>query len=328
MAHELDFSTGRPAIAYTGKLPWHHLGRRLRPGSPIETWLEAARLNYEVLSRPVTTTDLDGNVIELPNDRALLRSDTFQRLGMVSKDFHLKGCQPRDILEFYRDLVEDIGFEIETAGALQDGKRVWAMARVGMDFFIPGAQQDIMEMYMLLTTGYDIGQATWAFFTSKRVVCMNTLRMAIKEGERQIWPIVRVPHTKSFDHNQVKAQLGLNNLSVNVDQFRLSIGQLAQTPISKKQAIEFFMDVMGYEKDEDPTKVSTITSLLSIYDNAPGQQLRTTKDTAWGLVNAVTYFTDHERRARNADSRLNSAWFGASAKLKEQAWAQALALAA
>jgi hypothetical protein len=127
----------------------------------------------------------------------------------------------------------------------------------------------------------------------------------------------------------VKERFGLIDNSWR--RFTDEVTKLSQVRVSKPQAIEFFMDLMGYDNlDAQETLDSTYTirKLLHTYETAPGQDLLTARGTGWGLVNAVTYFADHGRRARTQGSRLDSAWFGASARLKEKAFAQALELAA
>jgi hypothetical protein len=89
------------------------------------------------------------------------------------------------------------------------------------------------------------------------------------------------------------------------------------------------MELMGYD-EEDPQhavdNVYSIKKLLQAYETAPGQQLTSARNTAWGLTNGLTFFTDHTRRAHNNGTRINSAWFGDSALLKQKAWKQALEL--
>ncbi|WP_414616819.1 DUF932 domain-containing protein, partial [Stenotrophomonas muris] len=92
----------------------------------------------------------------------------------VSKRF--KVVQPGEILEFYRDLTQHSGFELETAGVLKGGKKFWAMARTGQSTSLKG--RDRVDGYLLLATACDGTLATTAQFTSVRVVCNNTLQIA------------------------------------------------------------------------------------------------------------------------------------------------------
>lgn len=327
MAHEIDHSKGFEAIAYRGKKPWHELGQEVTGDIPLEEWRRLAGLDFDVVRRPVFTLSENGEQIRLPKRRALIRSDNQHPLSVVGESY--KVVQPKEVIEFFRTLVEEAGFEMETAGALADGRRVWGLARTGQDFKLPGAANDRLNAYLLLATSYDAKFATTAQFTSVRVVCSNTLGFALDEGEREGQRhVFRVPHMQAFVPDEVKAQLGL--IDVSWSKFTNDVEKLAQTSVSKKQAVEFFMELMGYDETADPQetieKTYTVKKLLECHETAPGQQLSTARDTAWGLVNAVTYFSDHSRRARSQSSRVDSAWFGSSARLKQKTFARALEL--
>ena len=291
------------------------------PDQSIDEWVVAAGLDYEVQNRPAFFKDVDGLEVAIPQAKALVRSDTNDTLAMVSRRY--KVVQPREVLEFYRTLTENQGFELETAGALASGKRVWALARLGKSYVLP--PNDRIDGYLLLATSYDGKFATTAQLTSVRVVCNNTLTWSL-EGDQAA--VVRVTHSQDFDPKSVKADLGL--LDEGWNGFTHQIKMLADTPVSMRQAVTYFMELMG-EEDEDPQFAVdnnyALRRLLQAYENAPGQQIASARGTAWGLVNAVTYFADHARRAHNNGSRVNSAWFGQSATLKRKAFAAAMSIA-
>src|SRR3546814_20756798 len=115
-----------------------------------------------------------------PEQKVLYRSDTKAPLAVVSKRFQV--VQPGEILEFYRDLTEVGGFELETAGVLRGGRKFWALARTGQSVSLKG--RDRVDGYLLLATACDGTLATTAQFTSVRVVCNNTLSIAL--GDNQI----------------------------------------------------------------------------------------------------------------------------------------------
>jgi len=97
MAHDLDLSTGSPAIAYVGDTPWHGLGEKLPEGQPIERWLKAARLEWELMRLPVQYL-VDGKLRTMDDQFVLVRSDTNAALSVVSDNYRI--VQPREILEF------------------------------------------------------------------------------------------------------------------------------------------------------------------------------------------------------------------------------------
>ena len=201
MAHMIDTTTGRAAIAYAGEAPWHKLGQQLTPGASIETWTREAGLAYTVLESPVLYRTGAATEPEMFKGRKVLhRSDTGGALAVVSDSYHV--VQPAEVMGFFEKLVELGGFQLETAGVLSYGRRVWGLARVNDGAEIIGG--DVVRPYVLLGTSYDGTMATVAKFTSVRVVCHNTITAALGSGEA-----VRVLHSERFDADRVRQDLGI-----------------------------------------------------------------------------------------------------------------------
>lgn len=320
MAHEVE------KMSYLNEVPWHGLGNKLPSNQPIEVWLKAAGLDFEIKQTDVlfNAENENGNLLNLRsnNDATVLyRSDTNEALSVVSKRY--KVVQPRDILGFYKDLVSVNGFELETAGVLKGGKKLWALAKTGQSVMLPGL--DKVKSYLLLATSCDGSLATTAQFTSVRVVCNNTLQMAV--GESKV--AVRVPHSTMFDPVAVKQSLGLG-LSA-WEEFMTSIKAMSQRPVNKFEAMSYLVNVLGDPSlplNQQPNQKS-IQSVYGLFSGGgKGSQMPSAKGTAWGLVNGITEFVDAHRRARSQDSRLDSAWFGQGAQIKQKGFEAALALTA
>ncbi|KXS36648.1 MAG: hypothetical protein AWU55_2977 [Halomonadaceae bacterium T82-2] len=254
----------------------------------------------------------------------LYRSDTQAPLSVVSQRY--KVVQPEEVLEFYRDLTEYAGYELETAGVLKGGRKFWALARSGLGGALKG--QDQVNDYLLLATSCDGSLATVATPTSVRVVCNNTLTIAV-DGTSQG---VKVPHSTEFRPQLVKQQLGI---SVSQwDDFMYRLKTLAERKVSQEEARTYFQSVICNAEAplEDPSKLPNFRALNRVQKlyqgEGRGSQLCTAQGTAWGLLNAVTEYVDHEKRARSNDYRMDSAWFGQGAGLKDKALESALALVA
>lgn len=324
MAHEIDHSTGRPAIAYVGETPWHELGEKLPEGQSIETWLKAARLQWELKRLPVQYL-VDGRLRTMDDRFVLVRSDNQAALSVVSSDYQI--VQPKEVLEFYRGLVQSFGYALETAGALDGGRKVWALAKTPIVDTVDSIGGDVLAAYVLLATSCDKTLATTAAFTSIRVVCQNTLSFAmddIKTGRRQH---EKVPHNQRFDPEAVKERLGIMDKAWS--DFLVRVRKMSKHTMDAESASEFFEAVLGKTRAK-PLSIKgerEKNTILAFLQSAPGQELPTAKDTLWGAVNAVTYYIDHVKTSAGAD-RLDSAWFGSGNALKEKAWAQASALIA
>ncbi len=136
-----------------------------------------------------------------------------------------------------------------------------------------------------------------------------------------------MPHSTRFDPKLVKESLGIG-LSA-WDRFIVDIKQLANRPISPDEAKQYFSDVLRepvMASPDDPVSraMQQVTALYA--GEGRGALLPGSRGTAWGLLNAVTEYVDHRRRSRSQDHRLDSAWFGQGAQLKENALKHALLL--
>lgn len=323
MAHELASSND---IAYVGETPWHGLGNKLPKNQPIEVWQKSAGMDFEIKQTDVlfNAANGDGNLLNLrsnPDATVLYRSDNNEALSVVSKRY--KVVQPKDVLGFYRDLVSVGGFELETAGILKGGKKLWALARTGQETLLPGL--DKVKAYLLLATSCDGSLATTAQFTSVRVVCNNTLQISLGQNKGA----VRVPHSTTFDPVAVKQELGLGMTAW--EEFMVSIKAMANRPVNKFEAMSYLVNVLGdpaLPLNEQPNQ-KAIQTVYGLYSGeGRGSKLQSANGTAWGLVNGITEYVDIHRRARNQDYRLDSAWFGQGAQIKQRGLAAAMALAA
>jgi len=345
MAHFVE------TMAFVGQTPWHGLGNQLPQNQPIEVWAQQAGMDWRIESSNVSymAKNERGQNILMPYEeqRVLYRSDTHAPLSVVSQRY--QEVQPKEILEFYRDLTEQSGFELETAGVLKGGRKFWALARTGQSAALKG--KDVSNSYILLATACDGTLATTAQFTSIRVVCNNTLAIALR-GQNSSAGVVKVPHSTKFDAEKIKQQLGI---SVRAwDEHMYEMKQLSQRKVTQQEAAAYFDAVFNNtnlsisEEDENIIQFyrnvarsqsthsskadnkaepngRAISKVMTMFNgHGRGAELASAKDTAYGLLCSITEFVDHERRAMSRDHRLNSAWFGAGANIKQRGLEQAL----
>jgi len=345
MAHQIE------NMAFVGETPWHGLGNQLPQNQPIEIWAQQAGMDWRIESSNVSymAKNERGQNILMPYEeqRVLYRSDTHAPLSVVSQRY--QEVQPKEILEFYRDLTEQSGFELETAGVLKGGRKFWALARTGQSAALKN--KDVSNGYILLATACDGTLATTAQFTSIRVVCNNTLAIALR-GQNSSAGVVKVPHSTKFDAEKIKHQLGI---SVRAwDEHMYEMKQLSQRKVTQQEAAAYFDAVFNNtnlsiaEQDESiiqfyrnvarpqPTHSSkadnktepngrAMSKVMTMFNgHGRGAELASAKDTAYGLLCSITEFVDHERRAISTDHRMDSAWFGAGANIKQRGLEQAL----
>lgn len=336
MAHMIDESTGRAAIAFAGATPWHGLGQQLQRGADIDTWRKAAGLDWEVLRAPVKYerplivaeggTLVTKQIQETVKNRDVLyRSDTGAALGVVSRSGY-KIHQPAEIMEFFGAIARAGAFELETAGALSDGKRIWALAKVGDGANIVG--QDRVLPYLLLATSFDGTLTTVARFTGVRVVCNNTITMALhqntqKNADERIVTSLKLPHSSRFDPELIREQLGIVHGAF--DEFLSEARQLAEVGVSQERAQAVVAEVIGkFTSTPAKGQVMDIKAtrgfkrVMDLFnDDSIDNRLAGGKN-AWSLLNAFTRYVDHDR-GRTTDTCLNQAWFGAGESMKNMA---------
>ncbi len=315
-------------MAYVGQTPWHQLGNQLPAKQPIEIWAQKAGMDWEIRDTPVRylTEQVGalGSIMTFDDQKVLYRSDTKAALSVVSGRYQV--VQPREVLEFYRDLTEISGFELETAGVLKEGKKFWALAKTGKETVLKG--NDVVKGYLLLATSCDGTLATTATPTTIRVVCNNTLQIALNGASSAI----KVPHSTNFDPQAVKKQLGI--AVSQWDAFMYRMKTLSERKVKSHEAMNYFLKVIcNTDSHVDPAQglmnERALKAVQALYDGkGMGSELASASGTAWGLLNSISQYVDHEKRARSQEYRLDSAWFGQGAALKQRALDHALQLVA
>ncbi|WP_322035237.1 DUF932 domain-containing protein, partial [Burkholderia cenocepacia] len=281
------------SMAFTGAEPWHGLGNKLAPKQPLEVWKRAAGMDWRIEEAEVrfvaTGNRSLGSIHPFPEQKVLYRSDTKAPLSVVSARYQV--VQPEEILEFYRDLTEIGGFQLETAGVLKEGRKLWALARTGQSGMLK--RKDEVNGYLLLATACDGTLATTAQFTSIRVVCNNTLQIALGNNAGAI----KVSHRSQFDAAVVKRQLGI---AVSTwDAFMVRTKALSERKVTDSAAEAFLRRVLTYSTANLPDRETVavneraIKAVGQLYaGRGKGADLASASGTAWGLLNSVTEYVD------------------------------------
>lgn len=303
MAHEIDMSNNRANMAYIGEAPWHGLGQELTPGASIDEWRKQAGMDWHVETSPVLYNTPDSRQYEYHNQKVLYRSDTYAPLSIVGKEYNI--VQPAEVIEFFRDLTEQHGMVLTTAGCLFGGQRFWALADTGRETEI--SKGDTVKGFLLFVTSVDGTLSSSAKFVCTRVVCNNTLSVAMKEKNRVM---VRKTHRSDWDSTQVKLDLGLLNSSWG--NFMLDLRRLSDRKMSDAEVSAFFKKTFFDPKLEDVSQPlgarKRVANLTDLYVNGAGAEL--SYGTAFGALNAVTnLFTHGTGRHRVMDRKFWNAYF-------------------
>lgn len=337
MAHELSLNrnTGLYEMAFTGETPWHGLGQSVTKGAPLETWIKEAGFNWHAKELPLFYKRPQGATVPTDLGKIIVRSDTQDELAIVGQDYNV--VQPRDIMEFFRDLTEDHGWHIQTAGVLRGGRKLWVMAGRD-DLNDQVVKGDSISGRLLLATSLDGSMKTHCALVSTRVVCANTLAVSLGEKGRQR---IEVSHRSVFNANAIKRKIGLVDSAW--DKFMKTTRAMAEFHVPEVEATSILRKVFGAPStapaldlswlhgfgsdsgigatdDEDVQENRNVDRALELWHgDGRGSEHDGSDGTAWGLLNAVTELVDHEI-GRTQDTRLDSAWFGRGKDFKAAAF--------
>lgn len=321
MSHELTINGNKVEMAsLVGTKPWHGLGQELKEGASIDEWIIAAGMDWKVQRGAVRyATDAAGTIAKWDDNVVLFRSDNKLPLGLVSDGFHI--VQPRAAVEFFRGLCENNGFVMRTAGTLFGGRKFWALADIGKESYVLN-QGDKMKGRLLLVTACDGSMKTTVKFLAECVVCNNTLTAGLAETGGTV---VKVSHRSVFNPQDVKDKLGVSDAAWNW--FLETARELAEKRIDMSAGHEMTTLLIGGEslpptgkKLEEVEASRGYKKIMDLFGgDAIGSNLKGRKNTAWGWLNAVTQYADHEVSARSVDNRFNASQFGAGDQLKNDA---------
>lgn len=312
MAHNLNINSGKSSMMYVGEAPWHRLGTPLPRLATSSEALQAARLDYRVDKRPLQAVLTGRTRVVVEDHFATVRMDTGKVLGVVGGRYSV--IQNREAFRFFDSLVKADEAIYETAGALGGGERIWILAR--LPGYVKVRGRDIIKKYLLLTNSHDGSSLVRCKLTPVRVVCSNTLSVALSGSEEE----VRIRHTPSARENLTEAHklLGLSNQLY--EQLDYIWNRMALKGVTDKQLREYVENLVpDNEEAESPTRTENIRkAILDLHESGAGAGMA--RGTLWGAYNAVSEYTDHVQHASNPDKRLKSAWFGSGERLKQKAF--------
>lgn len=315
MAHKLTVNNGK-AEMFSGQniVPWHGLGTIVEGLLTSREAIKAASLDWEVEKRPVTTDYIKDGIKE-PQDvegfHAVCRKDNQLALSVVKSRYEL--IQNSEAFDFFDEVVGKGQAFYDTAGSLDDGRIVWIMAKLPGTLFIKNDPSDITEKNVLLVTSHDGSKALSAQIVATRVVCANTLSIALKGAKNQI----KIRHTKSYKDKLEEAQKTLELANGYFDSLQELMDKLSNVDMSKDQMKEFTRQLIPAEESDVPTRtLNTREAIETLFVNGRGNKGK----TRWDGLNAVTEYVDHSRTTRNGTTRFEAGLLGSGVALKQKAF--------
>ena len=316
MAHEIE------TMFYLNETPWHGLGQRLLEVPTIEQAIIAAGLDWSVSTKELYLAD----GTKAPS-KAVVRESDNSILGVVGEKY--TPLQNEDAFKFFNPFLESGQATLETAGALRDGKRVWILAKINKDPMDIGGG-DLVEKFILLAHGHDGLMSVRTGFTPIRVVCNNTLSMAVSNGASQL---IRVKHTKNIKQNLANVAEIMNAANQKFEATAEQYRKLANTDINSADLEKFVKLVFvgpKYEELELDGKTparDVMPKVIRLFEEGRGSELKSANGTYWGAYNAINEYLGYER-GEDKGARLDKMWFGDSANLNKKALDIAIKMAA
>lgn len=305
--------------------PWHGLGHIVSGLQTSKEAIVAAGLDWQVTKIPNEYTVKIGKAKVKMTGKGfqVVREDNKESLGNVGNRWTPQ--QNREGFAFMDEVIGRKAAVYETAGALGRGEKTWMLAKVNGLITLGG--DDVVDKYFLIANAHDGTKAIKFAVTTVRVVCANTLHLALTEAEKGE-KIFSIRHTSKAADKVAKVVDYLGVASKKFEDFADMAKVMTKHQLNLKKFDEF-LGLVGIDTEAQGGKKESIyTDIKEAFETSPGSKLTTAKGTLWGALNAVTYYTNHVRPTRvtavsgfktENEARLNSVWFGSGAALNEKA---------
>ena len=266
---------------YVRETPWHGLGTRVLTAPASKEALEVAGLNWKVIQEPVYT---EANEL-IEGYKANVRDSDRKVLGVVTNRY--KVIQNEEAFSFTDSLLGE-GVRYETAGSLQGGKKVWLLARMPQDYIITGER---ISPYLVFSNTHDGSGAIKVALTPIRVVCNNTLNLALSSAKRS-WSMI---HTGDIQGKLEEAKDTLFKAETYMDELGKEIEDLRMKRMSDQQVLDYIEILLPLDENMTAQQKKNIIRLQEDmkmrYFDAP--DLKGVGKNAYRFINAVSDFATH-----------------------------------
>ena len=313
MAHNLEEQDGQVAFALRGKPAWHNLANRIfsqDENVTTATMLEEAKLNNWNVRLSDVADHIPTTWRNTSDNFFVIRDNPFDGgtdvLSVVGKRY--KTVQNEELFQFADNVLDNNSAKWESAGSIKKGKVVFGSLDIPREIVLdPQGVNDKTKLYLIVWTSHDGSVAVQAAITPVRVVCQNTLNIAMRTAKQSF----KIRHTQTAEGRIVQARQALGLTFAYADEFQKQANELFQQSITDKQFSDLIRNL--YPKPEDATKAALtkwenkVVVIDDLYHNSPTNA--TIKGTAWGAFNALTERLDYYRSSKtgNSDSLMAAA---------------------
>lgn len=287
-------STNVETMMYVREVPWHGLGTRVEEAPTSADALKLAGLDWEVQQKSIQVCG--GSKIE--NFKANVRSSDKKVLGVVTDRYRV--VQNHEAFAFTDNLIGgDVRYE--AAGSLAGGRKVWLLAQLPEREIIG----DKTETFMCFSNTHDGSGAIRVCMTPVRVVCQNTLNLALRTAKRS-WS---VRHTGNIEAKLHEAQMCLEMAGAYMDNLEQEALRLADKKIRDEEIYKILDELFPLPSDASKREEQNVKKLkdefMVCYFAPDIQQFR---NTAWGMVNAMSDLVTHNAPQRKTANYRENNW--------------------
>lgn len=288
MAHEVE------SIMYVSNeennrfVPWHGLGTPVEEALTSADAIRLAGLDWTVESKPIFT---DGG-IEIPGYKANTRDIDSSVLGIVSDRYRI--VQNAEAFDFTDSLIGE-GCKYETAGSLLDGRKIFLLARM--------PERDILgdqvDPYICFTNNHNGTGAIQVCMTPIRVVCQNTLNLALGQASRK-WS---TRHIGDMQSKLAEAKYTLQLANDYMDNLAVTADQLAHTKVTEEQVMKILDELFPVSTEDSDRKKNNVTEVKDQFIKClHADDILKFQNTGWGLVNAASDWMSHTAPRRASET--------------------------
>lgn len=308
MGHNLNFKAGKASFFTLKEKAWHGLGTIVEEAKTAEEVMKIANLDFEVVKRQSHITGEGYELLDLPGTFGTLRTDTNEVLGTVGSDY--KVVQNIEAFNFINNIIAKGDAIFETAGVLGKGEKIFVTAKLPDYIRIEGTD-DVIEKYILFTNGHTGKDAVIATLTPIRVVCNNTLNMALQTCSNTM----RFKHSGNVQ-DKLKQGLELMGLARKyVNQLDNELNYMRKLAVTAMQVADTINKVVFNEADlikfkygntdEISSRKLNLIEDLNVYiEQGVGQDLH--RGTALWLYNGISSFYNNGVDYKTQADKFNS----------------------
>lgn len=325
MAHKIAKSAdGSDSFVSVKEIPWHGLGKIVEKKMTAFECIKFAGLDYKVL-KTKALAKVDGKLQPVLDNSVTYRTDTGSILGIVGARYHI--VQNKDAFGFFDAIVGKKAAIYETAGALGVGERIFITAKLPKHIKVG---KDVIDQYLYLTSTHDGSGAIRAAFTPIRIVCNNTLQMALQASKR----MVSIRHTLNAQRNLEEAHKLMGIVGKQAQQLEEALERMAKVKVTDPQLRKFIELAMHpdreqiaegkFEEEFTSRFTNTVDTIHRYALSHPSQLTPETKGTLYGAYNAISGYFQNVKEFKTGEDKLDNLMQGTASRKTSHAMGIAL----